>query len=108
MRSWQELDPGAVVLAEAGARPMDADAADDLYLRTFAAPAVDVNGIQGGEPVLTKTVLPVLAEANVSIRLAPGQDAERDRRRLRAAPPRRLLPRAPSSRSSGGRPVRPG
>jgi acetylornithine deacetylase/succinyl-diaminopimelate desuccinylase-like protein len=76
LRSWQELDPGAVVLAAAGARPVDADAADELYLRTFAAPAVDVNGIQGGEPVLQKTVLPVLAEANVSIRLAPGQDVE--------------------------------
>jgi acetylornithine deacetylase/succinyl-diaminopimelate desuccinylase-like protein len=76
LRSWQELDPGAVVLAEAGVRPMDADAADDFYVRTFAGSAVDVNGIQGGEPVLTKTVLPVLAEANVSIRLAPGQDAE--------------------------------
>ena len=74
--SWQELDPGAVVLAEAGARPKDPDAAADFYLRTFAGPAVDVNGIQGGEPALTKTVLPVLAEANVSIRLAPGQDAE--------------------------------
>jgi acetylornithine deacetylase/succinyl-diaminopimelate desuccinylase-like protein len=76
LRSWQELDPGAVVLADAGAKPMDADAADDFYLRTLAGPAVDVHGIQGGEPVLTKTVLPVFAEANVSIRLAPGQDAE--------------------------------
>ncbi len=76
VRSWQELDPGAHVLAEAGARPLEADAADELYLRTFAAPAVDVNGIHGGEPVLQKTVLPVFAEANVSIRLAPGQDVE--------------------------------
>jgi acetylornithine deacetylase/succinyl-diaminopimelate desuccinylase-like protein len=76
IRSWQELDPGAAVLAEAGAKPMDAEAADELYLRTFAAPAVDVNGIHGGEPVLQKTVLPVFAEANVSIRLAPGQDVE--------------------------------
>ena len=30
----------------------------------------------GGSPVLQKTVLPVFAEANVSIRLAPGQDVE--------------------------------
>ena len=37
---------------------------------------MDVNGIVGGEPLLQKTVLPVEAEANVSIRLAPGQDAE--------------------------------
>ena len=32
--------------------------------------------IEGGSPQLQKTVLPVMAEANVSIRLAPGQDPE--------------------------------
>jgi acetylornithine deacetylase/succinyl-diaminopimelate desuccinylase-like protein len=74
--SWRELEPGAAVLAEAGARPMDEGAEADFYRRTVAAAAVDVNGIHGGEPVFQKTVLPVLAEANVSIRLAPGQDAE--------------------------------
>ncbi len=76
IRSWQELDPGAAVLAGAGAKPMDECAAGDFYRRTVAGPAVDVNGIQGGEPLLQKTVLPVLAEANVSIRLAPGQDVD--------------------------------
>jgi acetylornithine deacetylase/succinyl-diaminopimelate desuccinylase-like protein len=76
VRSWRELEPGAAVLAEAGARPMDEGAEADFYRRTVAAAAVDVNGIHGGEPVFQKTVLPVLAEANVSIRLAPGQDAE--------------------------------
>jgi len=30
----------------------------------------------GGSPVLQKTVLPVAAEANLSIRLAPGQDVD--------------------------------
>ena len=39
-------------------------------------PALDVNGIAGGSPQLVKTVLPVEAEANVSIRLAPGQDVD--------------------------------
>ena len=76
LRSWQELDPGAAVLADAGAVPMDAGAAAEFYPRIFAGPAVDVNGLQGGEAVLQKTVLPVAAEANVSIRLAPGQDVE--------------------------------
>jgi acetylornithine deacetylase/succinyl-diaminopimelate desuccinylase-like protein len=75
-RSWSELEPGAQVLAEAGARPMDASAADDFYLRTLAGPAVDVHGVSGGEAALQKTVLPVAAEANVSIRLAPGQVVE--------------------------------
>ena len=76
IRSWTELDPGAAVLAGEGARPMDASAAEDFYLRTLAGPAVDVHGIVGGSPLLQKTVLPVEAEANVSIRLAPGQDVE--------------------------------
>jgi acetylornithine deacetylase/succinyl-diaminopimelate desuccinylase-like protein len=76
LRSWAELDPGAAVLAGAGAVPLDAEAANEFYRRTFAEPAVDVNGIFGGEPTLQKTVLPVSAEANVSIRLAPGQEVE--------------------------------
>jgi acetylornithine deacetylase/succinyl-diaminopimelate desuccinylase-like protein len=74
LAAWKELDAGSQVLAEGGARPADARAAEDFYLRTWAEPAVDVNGISGGEPHLQKTVLPVSAEANVSIRLAPGQD----------------------------------
>jgi acetylornithine deacetylase/succinyl-diaminopimelate desuccinylase-like protein len=74
--SWQELDPGSQMLAEGGARPADPGAAEDFYLRTWAQPAVTVNGIAGGEAHLQKTVLPVCAEANVSIRLAPGQDPE--------------------------------
>ena len=34
----------------------------------------DEDGVVGGEPVLQKTVIGVEAEANVSIRLVPGQD----------------------------------
>jgi len=73
---WRELQPGAEILVERGARPMDDRAADEFYDRTFASPAVDVHGVRAGEPDLQKTVLPVLAEANVSIRLAPGQDVD--------------------------------
>jgi acetylornithine deacetylase/succinyl-diaminopimelate desuccinylase-like protein len=76
LASWRELTPGATVLAEDGARPLDERAADEFYVRTFARTAVDVHGIKGGEAELQKTVLPVAAEANVSIRLAPGQDLE--------------------------------
>jgi acetylornithine deacetylase/succinyl-diaminopimelate desuccinylase-like protein len=73
---WKKLDPGAQVLAEGGATPSDGAAAEDFYVRTWAEPAVTVNGFVGGEPHLQKTVLPVFAEANVSIRLAPGQDPD--------------------------------
>jgi acetylornithine deacetylase/succinyl-diaminopimelate desuccinylase-like protein len=76
LAAWKQLTPGSEVLAESGARPADARVAEDFYLRTWAEPAVDVNGIVVGEPNLQKTVLPVRAEANVSIRLAPGQDPD--------------------------------
>jgi len=89
--SWSQLDGGAEVLAAQGARPMDSKAAEDFYLRTFVDPAVDVHGLLSGSPQLQKTVLPVEAEANVSIRIVPGQDdkaiaAEMERLMLEAAP----------------------
>ena len=74
--SWQELEPGTEVLAAQGARRADARAAEELYLRTWTEPAVDVHGITGGEALLQKTVIPVVAEANVSIRLVPRQDED--------------------------------
>jgi acetylornithine deacetylase/succinyl-diaminopimelate desuccinylase-like protein len=77
LESWRGLPAGADELSGQGARPLDPRAAEDFYVRTWAEPAVDVNGIEGGSPQLQKTVLPVQAEANVSIRLAPGQDPVR-------------------------------
>jgi acetylornithine deacetylase/succinyl-diaminopimelate desuccinylase-like protein len=74
--AWDELVPGLQMLGDADARPADPRAADEFYLRTTAEPSLEVNGIVGGSPLLQKTVLPVEAEANVSIRLAPGQDVE--------------------------------
>lgn len=73
---WESLTPGSEELGQLGARPADTKAEDEFYLRTWAEPSVDVHGLAGGEPHLVKTVLPVAAEANVSIRLAPGQSAE--------------------------------
>jgi acetylornithine deacetylase/succinyl-diaminopimelate desuccinylase-like protein len=76
LAGWSELPPGTDELGDQGARPKDPDAAREFYRRTFAEPALDVNGIQTGSPILQKTVLPVEAIANVSIRLAPGQKVE--------------------------------
>jgi acetylornithine deacetylase/succinyl-diaminopimelate desuccinylase-like protein len=73
LASWEALTSGADLLADAGAPPADASAADEFYVRTWAEPSVDVHGLAGGSPQLVKTVLPVEAWANVSIRLAPGQ-----------------------------------
>jgi acetylornithine deacetylase/succinyl-diaminopimelate desuccinylase-like protein len=74
--AWEELVPGEQMLAEAEVSPLDSGGAAEFYLRTTAEPSLEVNGVAGGSPVLQKTVLPVLAEANISIRLAPGQDVE--------------------------------
>ncbi|HEY7397005.1 MAG TPA: M20/M25/M40 family metallo-hydrolase [Gaiellaceae bacterium] len=76
LASWAALPAGSDELREAGARPKDPAAANEFYVRTFAEPSVDVNGIVSGSPHLQKTVLPVEATANVSIRLAPGQRSE--------------------------------
>jgi acetylornithine deacetylase/succinyl-diaminopimelate desuccinylase-like protein len=88
---WRSLPDGADELADQGARPMDKHAAEEFYVRTTAEPALDVNGFASGSPVQQKTVLPIEAVANVSIRLAPGQDPDEiDRefeRLLRAAVP---------------------
>lgn len=61
-------------MAEVGARPSDARALEEYYDRTWAEPSVDVHGIAGGSPDLVKTVLPVEARANISIRIAAGQN----------------------------------
>jgi acetylornithine deacetylase/succinyl-diaminopimelate desuccinylase-like protein len=74
--AWADLVRGDELLREAGAHEAYSGAAGDFYLRTTAEPALDVNGIAGGSPLLQKTVLPVSAEANLSIRLAPGQDVD--------------------------------
>jgi acetylornithine deacetylase/succinyl-diaminopimelate desuccinylase-like protein len=76
LADWSSQQPGAEVLSAQGARPMDPAAAEEFYLRTWAEPSVDVNGIEGGSPQLQKTVIPVGAEANLSIRLAAGQQVE--------------------------------
>jgi acetylornithine deacetylase/succinyl-diaminopimelate desuccinylase-like protein len=74
VEGWQALSDGATQLAEVGAQPSDAKALDEYYVRTWAEPSVDVHGLGGGSPELVKTVLPVEARANVSIRIAPGQN----------------------------------
>ena len=76
LEAWAKLPSGAEQLAQQGASPIAPGAADDFYVRTFADTSLDVNGIASGSPDLVKTVLPVEARANVSMRLAPGQDPE--------------------------------
>jgi acetylornithine deacetylase/succinyl-diaminopimelate desuccinylase-like protein len=71
------LPSGHVLLEEAGATPLDPQAGDEFYLRNWAQPSVDVNGIYGGKPEFVNTTLPVEAHARFTIRLAPGQELSR-------------------------------
>jgi acetylornithine deacetylase/succinyl-diaminopimelate desuccinylase-like protein len=71
LRSWESLPDGARVLAEAGARPADAQAVAAFHTRTTADASLDVHHIAGGAP---RTIVPPVASADLSVRLAPGQD----------------------------------
>jgi acetylornithine deacetylase/succinyl-diaminopimelate desuccinylase-like protein len=70
--SWDRLPSGAEMLAEAGAKEVARGAAGQFWERTGAEPSVDVNMLSAGEP---RTVIPSVARAQLSIRLAPGQSA---------------------------------
>jgi acetylornithine deacetylase/succinyl-diaminopimelate desuccinylase-like protein len=74
--NWAALPPGAGELDSQGARPLDPRAADQFYIRTFAEPSSDVNGIIGGKPGLRNTTLSVHASGEFTVRLAPGQDVD--------------------------------
>jgi acetylornithine deacetylase/succinyl-diaminopimelate desuccinylase-like protein len=70
--SWSRLPPGDDVLRSAGARPLYAGAGAEYYERNGADASLDVNAVHAGEP---RTVIPSLAHASLSQRLAPGQSA---------------------------------
>jgi acetylornithine deacetylase/succinyl-diaminopimelate desuccinylase-like protein len=74
--SLDKLPSGAQILDEAGATPLDPNAEQHFYDRTWAEPSLDINGIHGGKPEFVNTTLIVEAEARFTIRLAPGQDPE--------------------------------
>ncbi len=74
VESWRRLPPADELFAQAGARPVSAGAAEDYYRRNGAEPSLEVNRVQGGE---ARTIVPAQAQATVSLRLAPGQDAAR-------------------------------
>jgi acetylornithine deacetylase/succinyl-diaminopimelate desuccinylase-like protein len=70
--SWAKLPPGDEFLSAAGARPAYPGAGADYYERNGADTTLEVNAIHAGEH---RTVVPSVAHASVSQRLAPGQHA---------------------------------
>ena len=76
LEAWGQLPSGGDDLTEQGARSLDAKATEEFYVRTWAEPSADVNGILGGKPGVRNTTLSVAASAEFSIRLAPGQEVQ--------------------------------
>ncbi len=73
---WTALPAGPDVLRDAGALPLDTAAGAEFYERTGARPSLTVHSVGAGDPTLHKTSIVQEALASVSLRLAPGQDAE--------------------------------
>jgi acetylornithine deacetylase/succinyl-diaminopimelate desuccinylase-like protein len=74
LESWAKLTPGDDVLAEVGGRPLSERSGVDYYLRNGADTSLDVNELRGGEP---RTIVPPVAVATITQRLAPRQDPQR-------------------------------
>ena len=74
--AWTQLPDGDALLREAGAIPADPAAGSEFYERTGARPSLTVHSVGAGDPDLHKTSIQQEARASVSLRLAPGQDAE--------------------------------
>lgn len=74
MKGWELLPRGEDFLKRAGARPLDADSGDRFYLQNGGEPSFEVNKFEGGE---ARTIVPATSFAHVTMRLAPGQSAEK-------------------------------
>jgi acetylornithine deacetylase/succinyl-diaminopimelate desuccinylase-like protein len=73
LEEWESLPDGAHELANVGARPSDRAAEAEFWVRTGAEPSLDVNMVAGGE---VRTIVPEVARAAVSVRLAAGQSSK--------------------------------
>ena len=73
IESWASLPDGAGELANVGARPADAKAVEEFYIRTTAEPSLDVHQIEGGQP---RTIVVPVAKAVLSVRIVGGQDPD--------------------------------
>jgi acetylornithine deacetylase/succinyl-diaminopimelate desuccinylase-like protein len=71
--SWTELPAGAGVLAAAGAHEVAEGAAAELYARTWADASLDINGVESGDAIQRRTIIPCTASARLSVRVALGQ-----------------------------------
>jgi acetylornithine deacetylase/succinyl-diaminopimelate desuccinylase-like protein len=73
LESWKTLPGGAGELAQVGARPADAKAVEEFYIRTTAEPSLDVHQVVGGQ---ARTIVVPVVSAVLSVRIVGGQRSE--------------------------------
>ena len=73
IESWATLPSGEDELHGVSARPADAKAAEEFYIRTTAEPSLDVHKIEGGQ---ARTIVVPVASADLSVRIVGGQKSE--------------------------------
>jgi acetylornithine deacetylase/succinyl-diaminopimelate desuccinylase-like protein len=91
-QAWAKLPPAAELLTQVGANPIHPGSAATYYEQTWADASIDINGIAAGDSVHLRTIIPAVATAKLSMRLAPDQTAaamgaELERLLRDAAPP---------------------
>ncbi len=79
LTAWKDLPAGSAVITEIGGRPIWSGSGDDYYMQNWADTSLDINGVAGGDAGQIRTIIPATAAAKFSLRLAPGQSAERIR-----------------------------
>ena len=102
-RGWATLPTGDGELAGVGARPADAAAATEFYVRTTAEPSLDVHRIEGGQ---ARTIVVPVASADLSVRIVGGQRSDEIARAARAAAARRAARRRGADSSAPSAPRR--
>jgi len=73
--AWAQLPHAGDLFAQVEATPIHSGSADAYREQSWADAAIDVNGLAGGDAVQKRTIIPAVASAKLSMRLAPDQKA---------------------------------
>lgn len=75
LADWADLPGGDEVIRDAGGLPIWERSGADYYPQNWADASLDVTGIDAGTGTQRRTIVASTAGCNLSLRLAPGQDA---------------------------------
>jgi acetylornithine deacetylase/succinyl-diaminopimelate desuccinylase-like protein len=76
LESWAEIDAIELLGPVGAVGAVGVEPGVELLRRLWAEPAVDIHGLSAGITTRELNIVPGVAEAIVSVRVAPGQDAD--------------------------------